>query len=487
MIDESQAIYELLTEEFPMKNTDNGVLVTIKTAQGKQDVSVSSNKFYSIVANKYRKKYGQIVSSGKIKNCVLSYQGQIIEECECVKNSNRCERGENNTILIDIGNREDTYFEISRNGIECKEDGSAFFYKQIRKCELPKPDFENADIERIFEYCRIPEHMRTIFIAYIVSLFIGDIEHPCLVLHGEQGVGKSTISKFIKLLVDPVGDSAPMELPSKLNELSLIYQDNYLIALDNLQKLNTKTSDKLCRHITGTEEFVRQLYTTNELLHFNLCQPIILNGLTDVVTRGDLASRCIILKIEKPISKAQKDIDKSRNLPNKSNGKVNLLERFMNDRPLILGGIFKLLVETLKAYQTKDIPQFGADLRMTDFYNYGYYICEAWEKGKGTEFCADYITLIENQLKGFAKNTGLIEFIKMYLEDIGGEWNGVMKDLSSALIDYEEGTQLDIVPASPNRLSRELRKLLSDFEEAGVYIKFSKTRNNSCYITLSLD
>ncbi len=56
---------------------------------------------------------------------------------------------------------------------------------------------------RILKYCRVPQEMKKVFIAYLVSLFIGDIEHPCLVLNGSQGSGKTTMNAFIKALIDP--------------------------------------------------------------------------------------------------------------------------------------------------------------------------------------------------------------------------------------------------------------------------------------------
>ena len=59
-------IYEMLESDFQCKNTDYGALVTIRTANGKEDVSLMSDKFRSILSNRYRKKYGKIVQSSKI-------------------------------------------------------------------------------------------------------------------------------------------------------------------------------------------------------------------------------------------------------------------------------------------------------------------------------------------------------------------------------------------------------------------------------------
>lgn len=86
------SIYEMLENDFQCKNTDYGVLVTIETMNGKEDVFLKNEKFHSILANCYRKEYGEIISPSSIKSCILSYYGQVLEECAKVKNSNRCDR-----------------------------------------------------------------------------------------------------------------------------------------------------------------------------------------------------------------------------------------------------------------------------------------------------------------------------------------------------------------------------------------------------------
>ncbi len=50
-----------------------------------------------------------------------------------------------------------------------------------------------------------------------------------------------------------------------------------------------------------------------------------------------------------------------------------------------------------------------------------------WEAG--AEFCADYISLLKEQLKGFKKNTDLIELMKCFLEGYDLQWEGTMSEL----------------------------------------------------------
>lgn len=472
-------IFEMLENDFHYKNTSYGVLVTIETVNGKEDVSIRNDKFRSILANRYRKKYGESVSPLQIKDCIFSYYGKIIEEYERVNNSNRCDRGEDGSIWIDKGGPEDIYFVIFEKGIGISENSSEYFYKHSRKGELPYPDIENGDIERIFRYCRVPKNMQNIFVAYLASLFIKDIDHPCLVINGEQGSGKTTMCTFIKALVDPVDDNRPCLFPKNNADLALMFRENYLLAFDNAETLDSKLSNKLCTIVTGGREYVRKLYTDDEMIHFDLHQPIIINGIHNIVKKSDMLSRSIIMNITKPTNKDEF-----------ANDKVTLMNEFMEDRAIILGGIFNILSKALVHYRPNSIQRLGHDIRMSSFYDYGYYICEAWKKGSGIEFCADYIALLEHQLRDFKKNPDLIDTLKSFLEEEKDfHWEGMMNALSETLNNFIKlvGDMHTKIPSTPNRLSREISNLLVDLEASGIVVEMSKTRNNSRYISLTLE
>lgn len=119
------------------------------------------------------------------------------------------------------------------------------------------------------------------------------------------------------------------------------------MAFDNLQTLNARLSDKLCTTITGITESHRKLYTDDEMVHFDLCQPIILNGIHDIVKREDMLSRCIIMNLEKPVGKEG------------VSEKIFLMEEFVNDRAIILDGIVDILKEILYFYQPNYASRMG--------------------------------------------------------------------------------------------------------------------------------
>ena len=472
-------LFDIIENDFYYKKTDLGILVTISTADGKEDVSINSDKFISIITSKYRKRCGMVISATPIKNCIRSFQGDIVIQQEKTKNPNRYIH-RNHEIWIDVANRADVYFTIKNHRLFPFSMGfKAYkhFYKHSKKGMIPLPDTDHDDINRIFKYCRVPESERAVFIAYLLTLLISDIEHPCLVINGEQGSGKTTMCIFIKALIDPVGDNRPNLCPRKESEWVLLFQENYLIAIDNLATISSSTSDTLCGYVTGIKERRRKLYTDNETIDYDICQPIILNGIHDVIKNEDMLSRSIVLTLEK-----------SENGVSTADEKVSLMEEFKKDCPAIWGGIVNLLSEALGNYKPYIADRYGRDIRMPAFYDYGYCICEAWETGQGEVFCKRYGTLLDSQLKPFEKNPDLVEVVVLFLERNNYEWESKMQYFSIKLNELIALSDTDIkIPSVPNYLSREINKLQFEFKKAGVTIEMSKTPNNSRYIRLTLE
>ena len=165
---------------------------------------------------------------------------------------------------------------------------------------------------------------------------------------------------FIKALIDPTGDNRPNLCPRKGSEWALLFQENYLIAIDNLATISSSTSDTLCGYVTGIKERRGKLYTDNETIDYDICQPVILNGIHDVIQNEDMLSRSIVLILEKSV-----------NGENITDEKTSLMKEFEKDCPAIWGGMVKLLAEAMQNYEPYIADRYGRDIRMPAFYDYG--------------------------------------------------------------------------------------------------------------------
>jgi hypothetical protein len=71
-----------------------------------------------------------------------------------------------------------------------------------------------------------------------------------------------------------------------------------VLAFDNISKLKPELADALCRLATGSEIGGRALYSDYEQATFCASRPIVLNGVPDLASRGDLADRAIIVRLD---------------------------------------------------------------------------------------------------------------------------------------------------------------------------------------------
>lgn len=202
-----------ILKEYQYKNSQNGIFAYIDTASGKEEVSIKSDIFYSIIADDFQQRNdGATVSLKTIKECVFNYQGSIIRSLPKIETKLRIHMNKDSTkIRIDKGDTEYHYFYITPEGWKIKSNGNRCFTRNSRQSELPAPA-DKGNIELLFKYCRIPKNMQNVFLAYVVSCFI-DVIHPYLVIQGAAGSSKSTLSTFLKMIIDPCKNNAPYIFP----------------------------------------------------------------------------------------------------------------------------------------------------------------------------------------------------------------------------------------------------------------------------------
>jgi hypothetical protein len=135
-----------------------------------------------------------------------------------------------------------------------------------------------------------------LLISWLVAAFRPGYPFPVLVIHGEQGSAKSTVSKMLRELIDP--NVAPLRSEQRdERDLMLAATNSWIIALDNLSKLPVWLSDALCRLSTGGGFATRTLYENDEETLFMAMRPIIINGIEELTTRSDLLDRSLIIHL----------------------------------------------------------------------------------------------------------------------------------------------------------------------------------------------
>ena len=134
-------------------------------------------------------------------------------------------------------------------------------------------------------------------VLWLLAALSGRGPYPILALSGEQGSGKSVFSRMLRRLVDPVGDGV-LQPPKDERDLIAVARGNHILAFDNISTMPADLADSLCRLSTGGDIGGRKLYTDNELAIFSAYRPIVLNGILDLATCGDLASLAVFVRLQ---------------------------------------------------------------------------------------------------------------------------------------------------------------------------------------------
>ena len=133
------------------------------------------------------------------------------------------------------------------------------------------------------------------------------------------------------------------------------------MAIDNLSRLPLWLSDALCSLSTGGGFATRALYTDGDEKTFDAQRPIILNGIDEVATSGDLLDRAIVVYLPR-IPDTERRTEAA------------LRQDFEGARPFILGATFDIVVQGLRK-----LPSVRRDWlpRMADFALWGCAVAPA--------------------------------------------------------------------------------------------------------------
>ena len=227
--------------------------------------------------------------------------------------------------------------------------------------------------------------------------------------------------------------------------------NSWCVALDNLSRLPTWLSDAICLLSTGGGFSTRTLYEDQEETILEAQRPVIINGITELATRGDLLDRSLVIYLPA--------IPEGRHLP-----ESEFWPQFYEARPDILGGLLDVLSAALKALPTVTLERTP---RMADF---AYWAVAAEPKLGLTSgrFIAAYIgnraSANELTLEASPVVPHLRDLVKLR------EWNGTSTELLVELNRrVDEKTQRQKTwPSSPRSLSNTLRRLAPNLRAVGI-------------------
>jgi hypothetical protein len=263
---------------------------------------------------------------------------------------------------------------------------------------------------------------------------------PVLATRGEQGSAKSTLCRMLRRLIDPAEPLLRSD-PRGTRDLAVAARGSWVVAFDNVSHIHPWLSDALSSLATGSGFATRQLFTDFDEAIFSARRPILLNGITEFITRGDLLDRSIQLTL--PV------IPEHERRPEKE-----LWARFGALHPRLLGGLLDDLVGALRELPTVELKRLP---RMADFTLWA--VAAERGRGDGERFLGAYGAARavghEQAVEGSPIGPHLVTAVE------GGGFEGTAGELLARLT--ASATEAEVRskewPQSTQKLTAELQRL----------------------------
>ncbi|MFT4574416.1 MAG: hypothetical protein ACI85E_001623 [Marinomonas primoryensis] len=415
----------------------------------------------SWLAHQYYEQTGLVPSKSALSDAISTLLGLAKFKGPEHQVYNRVAKS-NNSYYIDLGDAEWRCIEVNAGGWKVLSQAPVRF-KRGQACHAIPVAKRGGDIAALWDFLNIKnEGERLLTLSWMLDCLRTDTDYPLLIIEGEQGSAKSSTQKRIKALIDP----SAMELRATLKkpqELVIAAQNDHLLSYNNLSYLPPELQDILCNLATGGSFGQRELYTNMGEIMVDIRRPVILNGISGLISAQDLSERCIHLELPS-ISE------------NKRESGVDLDARFKAAHPYLMGGLLDLFSNALG-----ELPKVIIENkpRMTDFFRLG--IAVARVLGYEDEYFINaYAT---NQAIGVRKgleSSPVAMALETFIENNPSGYSGNLKQLLERLNPHRPDESAGW-PRSPKGLKSALNRQQSAFRKMGISIYFDPTRQSDGY------
>ena len=364
----------------------------------------------------------------------------------------------NHLMEYDLNNDAHEYVKITPSGWCITKNSKHKFLKRNAMGMQVSPKQTDHDLLSLLKpFLNTDRDGQIIFATWITQAYcMGN--HSAMIIMSPQGSGKSTLTRMARSIVDPSRLDAVV-MSQKKDDLFALLSNNYFVAFDNTDELSKDTSNILCSAITRATMAKRLLYTTNELGVYELHNTLVLNGLDIMPKESDLASRCLLLKLNSISPKARKPL-------------AEIEANFAIALPEILGAIFNTLSKAMTIIENihpQEMP------RMADSYKEMLAIAIAMGISE-QEFSRIYRENLA-QIDKERSNIAIVEAICEYMTSSlvkGRAVEGTVSSLYSKIYSSYSGTKSNL-PQAPHAFGKKLRQESRVLEAAGYTCNFDDT------------
>jgi hypothetical protein len=430
-------------------------------------LAISGDSFMRWLAGEFYLRTGHPAKKHSLKDAITVYEARALYQGPKKSLHNRFARI-GNKFFVDLVNEDWSAIEVTENGWDVLALPPITHLRHTHQLPQTTPE-RGGKITDILEFINVKHpNDKLLILTWIVCAMIPDIPRPIMIIYGSQGSGKSGACRIIRKLLDP-SKVEFLEIPSREVELAQILAHHAVPIFDNQGIIKSRISNLLCKGSTGGGISKRKLYSDDEDIIYSFQRSIVINGINIPSAAPDFLDRSILIELRRIDLKKRKT-------------EHELMQKFEEYRPKLLGAIFDLLSEAMKAYPTIKLSRHP---RMADFAVWGSAVAVAMGETADT-FLDALEANSKRQLEEVLEDDPVAQAIIKFAEE-KGEW----KDIASTLLlDLEaqfgdNKPRYNTWPKSPEVLSKRLRKLQTSLSEVGVIVEFSASHRHGRMISIS--
>ena len=360
------------------------------------------------------------------------------------------------SVYIDLVDQVGQAVHVSKEGWRVLPRAPVKFYRPPNMKPLPEPLQEEADASLLQDMLNLPEEseFRLLLTACSFALLPGK-PYPIIVFDGQAGAAKTSAARIVRNTLDP--NEVPVSGMPRGQDLVSCAKNNAVIVLDNLSVLPAALQDDLCRLATGGGLGGRKLYTNDSDASFNASRPVILTGITNLATRGDLADRALPFHLAEVITR-------------KTDAEIR--EGFSYAHPRVFAGLLDIMVVGLR--RLEEVQRARRPLgRMADFTQWGYAVAPAigWAED---DFRLAYRAIrreaSQNVIESDPVAAGIVALVRG-AEGKGRPWRGLQTALWGQLVGLAgDAAKAPGFPKSPEGLGWALKRVIPVLGDRGIRV-----------------
>jgi hypothetical protein len=204
--------------------------------------------------------------------------------------------GAGRAIYLDLVTPTWQVVEVTAGGWRVISDPPVKFRRTKGMLPIPAP-IAGGTLSELRQFVNVRDDAQwALLVAWAIAALRPSGPVPVLNLNSEHGSGKTTTGEVLRRLIDPNSAMLRAE-PRDVRDVMIAATNRWMVAFDNLSTLEPWLSDCLCRLSTGGGFSTRELYSDQDETIFAAQRPVVLNGIEEIITRGDLLDRAVLLDL----------------------------------------------------------------------------------------------------------------------------------------------------------------------------------------------